>query len=77
MSQTQIERLFIKDNTSLAVDTFRLTTNLSTSDADITVFGMQKMKIPLLNLHQPSLRFSQGVNRCSALDYLSGYDEMF
>ena len=36
MSQTQVERLFIKDNTSLVADSFRLTTNLSTSDADIT-----------------------------------------
>ena len=36
MSQTQVERLFIKDRTSLVGDTFRLTTDLSTSDADIT-----------------------------------------
>jgi hypothetical protein len=36
MSQTQVERLFIKDNTSLAADSFRLTSDLSTSDADIT-----------------------------------------
>ena len=36
MSQTQVERLFIKDNTSLVADSFRLTANLSTSDADIT-----------------------------------------
>jgi|TARA_R100000081_G_scaffold35292_1_gene16304 hypothetical protein len=36
MSQTQVERLFIKDRTSLMTDTFRLTTSLQTSDADIT-----------------------------------------
>ena len=36
MSQTQVERLFIKDRTTLVADTFRLTTGLSTSDADIT-----------------------------------------
>ena len=36
MSQTQIERLFIKDNTSLAADSFRLTTDLTTTDADLT-----------------------------------------
>ena len=36
MSQTQVERLFIKDRTSLMTDVFRLTTTLTTSDADIT-----------------------------------------
>lgn len=36
MSQTQVERLFIKDRTSLVGDTFRLTTDLSTSDATLT-----------------------------------------
>ena len=36
MSQTQVERLFIKDRTSLMTDVFRLTTTLTTTDADIT-----------------------------------------
>jgi hypothetical protein len=36
MSQTQVERLFIKDRTSLVCGSFRLTTNLSTSGAVIT-----------------------------------------
>ena len=36
MSQTQVERLFIKDRTSLMTDVFRLTTTLTTPDADIT-----------------------------------------
>ena len=36
MSQTQVERLFIKDRTSLMTDVFRLTTTLTTTDSDIT-----------------------------------------
>jgi len=39
MSQTQVERLFIADKTSLMVDQFRLTTNIthsSSTTADIT-----------------------------------------
>ena len=36
MSQTQVERLFIKDRTSLMTDVFRLTTTLTTTAADIT-----------------------------------------
>jgi|TARA_A100001391_G_C4949184_1_gene246697 hypothetical protein len=36
MSQTQVERLFIADRTSLVCGSFRLTTNLATSGAVIT-----------------------------------------
>jgi hypothetical protein len=36
MSQTQIERLFIKDRTSLMTDIFRMTSELTSTDADVT-----------------------------------------
>ena len=36
MSQTQVARLFIADKTSLMTDIFRMTSELATSDADIT-----------------------------------------
>ena len=36
MSQTQVERLFIKDRTSLMTDIFRMTAELTTTDSYIT-----------------------------------------
>ena len=50
MSQTQVERLFIKDRTSLMTDVFRLTTTLTTTDADITANLERAAKSELLLL---------------------------